>query len=88
VDRTADNVGLVGGRPRVIDPGAVDVTSAFAGDFQPVARAAEPSAPMSALLQALGARGRMRAGMVPEYAGSLGEAGGLGGAGLGSLSRR
>ena len=47
------NVGVVGGSPKVIDPGAVDA-SAFAGDFAPVIGRAEPGVGMDLLLRALG----------------------------------
>lgn len=96
------NVGLVGGRPLVIDPGAVsavppaglsDVQRAtrgytldgFGGDFQSVARAADPGRGMDLLLRALGGQDAMRASLAaggnsPGFANRLTAYGALAGA--------
>lgn len=91
-DQHAGNVGTVGGRPVVIDPGAVTNLPGYAGGFQPVARGAEPSAPMNALLDALGGdpmiRRAVEAGqMGPDLVRKLGGYGGFLGADLGAWGR-
>lgn len=82
------NLGMVGGRPMVIDPGAVDVTKAFSGGFQPVAAAADPGLGMSALLSALGGDDALRSALAsgrgsPGFSNRLPVYGALGGASAG-----
>lgn len=54
-----DNLGLIGGRPVVIDPGSVYHTKQFKGGFEPVT-IADPSAELGTLGRLLGAQGRLR----------------------------
>lgn len=91
-DRKAENMGLVGGRPKVIDPGAVDVLPEFAGGFQPVGQARDPSRPMNALLDALGGDQAMRSALdsglsSPDLRRKLIGYGAFGGADLGAWGR-
>lgn len=94
-DRHAGNAGMLGGRPVVIDPGAVQLAEGAAG---PLARQAvlkggqQPSALMSALIGLGGGDDAVRraidAGLVdPGMMTSLARLGGMGGAGVGAASR-
>lgn len=85
MDRHGGNVGMIGGKPTVIDPGAIDARR-FTGEFQQPIAAAEPSALMRALIGLGGgdeatrtaiAAGQSGPNFVPRFT--------LGGAGLGSL---
>ncbi len=58
-DVHAGNLGLVGGKPVVIDPGSVYHTQKFSGSFEPVT-IADPSAELGTLGRLLGAQGRLR----------------------------
>lgn len=90
-DRHAGNVGLVGGRPTVIDPGALTNLGNDAVRTT-VPTAFEPSRPMNALLDALGGdravRSALDAGLAgPEFARRLTGYGGFLGADLGAYGR-
>lgn len=83
------NAGVVGGRPVVLDPGAVEALPGFAGGFQPVGTAGQPSALTRAMLDLLGGQRATRraldAGLAaPGYERGLGTAGALAGGGLGA----
>lgn len=88
-DRTPANAGLVNGQSLVIDPGAVRATEQFAGGFQPVGTASQPSALTRAMLDLLGGQRATRraldAGLTaPGYERGFGAAGALAGGGLGA----
>ena len=93
-DRHFGNVGTIGGRSVVIDPGDLTPTMGRSLDamratteFAPVATAAEPGAMMNALLNALGSAEAIQAGVNPRYRALLGIAGGGGGAVSGATGR-
>lgn len=93
-DRHFGNVGTIGGRSVVIDPGDLTPTMGRSLDamratteFAPVATAAEPGAMMNALLNALGSAEAIQAGVDPRYRALLGIAGGGGGAVPGATGR-
>lgn len=88
-DKHAGNVAYHGGRPVVIDPGAVDSFLGYKGPYQEVAAAAQPGRPMSALLSALGGQGATRRALDrglagPQYQRLLGNLGMTAGASLGA----
>ena len=86
-DKLPGNMGYHGGRPVVIDPGAVTAGKNFAGGFNPVVRHQDPGALMGRLLDMLGSDEAIRAGLVPSYTAPLARVGGAGGATLGGLGR-
>lgn len=86
-DKLEGNMGYHGGRPVVIDPGAVTVGKDFAGDFNPVVRGGEPGFLMSRLLDSLGSTDMIRRGMTPDFTRRLGALGGGIGATAGASSR-
>lgn len=59
IDDHSGNVGMIGGKPVVIDPGAY-LTEGYSGAFQQPTQAAEPGALMRALLGVLGGQGQTR----------------------------
>lgn len=81
-DRHLGNVGMVGDRPVVIDPGALGYNISQQVPTQPVTQAAQPGMAMNALLDALGSNDAIRAGIDPRYRMQLGLAGG----GIGSMA--
>lgn len=85
-DRKAANFGTVGGRPMVIDPGAVEPIGQYTGGFQPTVTAGDPSMPMNALLKLLGARDAVRAGS-PSFSPMMTLLGGATGADAGAAGR-
>lgn len=84
------NVGIVNGKPVIIDPGAVG-TASFTGAYQPVTQAAAPSTMSSLLLRALGGDDAIRAaiesGRTPTYTAPLTRLGAEGGAAAGEGGR-
>lgn len=86
-DRHLGNVGMVEGRPVVIDPGALDLASGFSGATQPVTQAAQSGTLMNTLLDALGSNETIRAGLDPRYRMMLGLGGAGGGATTGAFGR-
>jgi hypothetical protein len=90
-DRHLGNVGVVGGKPAVIDPGALDM-SGFSGSMSPVTQAGDPSRLMNLLLDSVGANDAVRKAYAtglsgPDMRGKIGAYGaGLGG-GTGILAR-
>jgi hypothetical protein len=87
-DRHLGNLGTVGGRPQVIDPGALTVTDAFRGGYNPVAQAGEPALLTRILLDSLGGQRAMQIALAegraaPRYQQPLGLAGLLAGSSLG-----
>lgn len=92
-DRTLDNVGVLGGRPVVIDPGAVEAAVPGAAvERSALTQAAEPGPLMRALLGMAGGQDRTRRAVAAGLAGPdfrtemMLAGGGLGSAG-GALSR-
>jgi hypothetical protein len=59
-DPHAGNVGSLGGRPIVIDPGAVEDVKGFSGAYQPVTQAGQPGQIASLIERLVGGRGRMQ----------------------------
>lgn len=84
-DLHAGNVGTYGGRPVIIDPGALDVLPSYAGQMQKPIAAAEPSALMRALIGLGGGDEATRAAIAAGRSGPNFTPGlGLGGAGIGA----
>lgn len=92
-DAHAGNVGVYGGRPVVIDPGAVEPLAGAALTRQPVTAAADPSPAAALLLDLLGGQPAMRRALdagraAPAYERSLAAAGGAAGGVAGSSPTR
>lgn len=92
-DRNPGNTAMHGGRPVVIDPGAIDTLPSFAGGFQPVSKSAEPGPGLGFLLDALGGDQSLQRSLAagrnsPGFANSLMGIGGLGGATAGRFGGR
>lgn len=92
-DAHAGNVGVYGGRPVVIDPGAVEPLAGAALTRQPVTAASEPSPAAALLLDLLGGQPAMRRALdagraAPGYERSLAAAGGAAGGLAGSSPTR
>jgi hypothetical protein len=84
-DRNAGNVGMFGGRPVIIDPGALDALPEFSGQLQQPIAAAQPSALMRALIGLGGGDEATRAAIAAGRAGPNFAPGfGVGGAGIGA----
>lgn len=93
-DTHSGNVGFHGGRPVVIDPGAVTTFDSFTGSMAPSVAAAQPDRTTRFLLDLLGGQPAMRRALdrgasAPGYQRTLGAAGTMagatGGAGLGQF---
>jgi hypothetical protein len=90
-DKHSGNVGNVGKRPVVIDPGAVNLTPAFKGELNPIAQARDPSMLVKLLLDSLGGQRAMQIALAegraaPRYQQPLGLAGLIAGGALGSTT--
>ena len=84
-DRHPGNVGLVGGSPKIIDPGAVTPVPGYAGGFQDVRRAVESNPLLQAIFQG-DVRRALEAGTAgPRYARPLANYGTAGGAAAGAF---
>ena len=85
-DMKPGNVGRLGGRDIIIDPGSFLAADGFS-NFNPVVQAGDASPLMRGLLDMLGSDDAIRAGLTPSYTGRLARVGGTGGATLGGLGR-
>jgi hypothetical protein len=85
-DMKPANVGNIGGRDVIIDPGSFLAAEGFT-NFNPVVRGGEPSALMRRLLDMTDARDLIRAGQTPDFAMPFARFGGAAGAGTGAAGR-
>lgn len=91
-DRHYGNVGVVGGKPKIIDPGAFRAVDGYYAGYAPVLNASEPGLLMRALLNMGGADEATRAAIEsglsgPNLAGRFTRAGAGTGASAGAFSR-
>ncbi len=92
-DDHAGNLGLLRGRPVMIDPGAVDTLPNFAGAYQPIMQSAEPSALMKMLIGLGGGDEATRSAIAagrsgPSFTRGFAAGGGGLGANLGAWGRQ